>query len=118
MKHVDILHAANGRIDVVTVSGFMDMAEVPKFEKVLDQLIAQGRYHIALDLSDLTYVSSAGLGAIIGRIREVRRHGGDIKVGGYSGVVFDILKTFGFTEVFETYDSCAEAIKKFEVSRS
>jgi anti-sigma B factor antagonist len=118
MKHVEIATETAGKIEVVLVSGFMDMAEVPKFEKVLDGLIQKGIYQIVLDLSSLAYVSSAGLGAIIGRIREVRRHSGDIKVGGYSEMVFDILKTFGFTEVFETYASRQEALKKFEAAKA
>ncbi len=114
MKHVEIENHAQGNVQVLDVKGFMDMREVPKFEQALDVLIKGGRCRIVLDLSQLEYISSAGLGAIIGSIREVRRQGGDIKVGGYSAPVFDILKTFGFTEVFETYSSRDEAVHKFK----
>ncbi len=114
MKQVAISQESKGKIQILNVGGFMDMREVPKFEQALDKLIKAGLCNIVLDLSNLEYISSAGLGAIIGSIREVRRRGGDIKVGGYSAPVFDILKTFGFTEVFETYASRQEALKKFE----
>ena len=113
MKHVQIQSERQGAIEIVNVDGFMDMREVPKFEQALDQLIKAGRCRIVLDLSKLEYISSAGLGTIIGSIREVRRQGGDIKVGGYSAPVYDILKTFGFTEVFETYATRKEALQKF-----
>lgn len=92
----------------------MDMREVPKFEQALEKLITAGKYRIVLDLTNLEYISSAGLGTIIGNIREVRRQGGDIKVGGHSAPVYDILKTFGFTEVFETYATRDEALRKFK----
>ncbi len=115
MKHVEITNQPKGKIEIVKVAGFMDMAEVPKLEQALDALIKDGMIRIVLDLSGLEYVSSAGLGAIIGRIREVRRLGGDIKIGGYSEMVYNILETFGFTQVFETYTSHEEAIAKFGV---
>lgn len=113
MKQVSIQNEQVGTVEVLTLVGFMDMREVPKFEQALDHLIKSGHSRIVLDLSRLDYISSAGLGTIIGSIREVRRQGGDIKVGGYSASVFDILKTFGFTEVFETYSSRKEALQKF-----
>jgi anti-sigma B factor antagonist len=113
VKQVTIVNEHAGAVEVLNVVGFMDMREVPKFEQALDQLIKAGLCRIVLDLSKLEYISSAGLGTIIGSIREVRRQGGDIKVGGYSAPVFDILKTFGFTEVFETYASRKEALAKF-----
>lgn len=113
MKSVKISSHSEGNIQILDVDGFMDMREVPKFEQAVDQLIKAGRCRIVLDLADLEYISSAGLGTIIGSIREVRRQGGDIKVGGCSTSVLDILKTFGFTQVFETYASRKEAIQKF-----
>ena len=114
MKNVEITNQPKGEIQIVKVAGFMDMAEVPKLEQALDGLIKDGKIRIVLDLSGLEYVSSAGLGTIIGRIREVRRSGGDIKVGSYSEMVYNILDTFGFTQVFETYTTREEAILKFE----
>jgi anti-sigma B factor antagonist len=116
MKHVEISTETQGDLRIINVSGFMDMGEVPKFEHVIERLVKEGWVRIVLDLSSLEYVSSAGLGAIIGWIREVRRENGDIKVGGYSALVFEILKTFGFTSVFETYPSREEAISKFRES--
>ncbi len=62
----------------------------------------------------MTYISSAGLGLIIGYIRELRRKGGDIKIGGMSERVQDILNTFGFSVIFDTFATREEAILKFK----
>lgn len=114
MKSLKINVLNEGKIKVIVVSGFMDMSEVPKFEAAIEGLIKSGSLQIVLDLTNLEYISSAGLGEIIGRIREVRRQGGDIKVGGYSDLVYEILETFGFTAVFETFPSREKAMQKFE----
>jgi anti-sigma B factor antagonist len=113
LKQVQIREEAVGAVRVLVVEGFMDMREVPKFDQALDKLIKAGQVKIVLDLSQLEYISSAGLGSIIGNIRRVRTLGGDIKVGGHSATVFEILRTFGFTEVFDTCSTRAEAVKKY-----
>lgn len=115
MKHVSIETHDAGQVRILKLAGFMDMQEVPKFEEVLRASVAEGHTRLVLDLTDLEYISSAGLGAIIGSIREARRQGGDIKVGGYSASVFDILRTFGFSSVFDCLASREEAVKKFGV---
>jgi anti-anti-sigma factor len=102
-------------VQILTVSGFMNMANVPVFVQTLAGLIQDGHSKIVLNLSALEYISSAGLGEIIARIRDLRRNGGDIKIGGYSHLVFEILKTFGFTDVFETYPTLEEAVRRFSV---
>jgi anti-sigma B factor antagonist len=113
LKSVKIGNETEGGIQILDIDGFMDMREVPKFEKAVEDLIKTGHHRIVLDMTDLEYISSAGLGTIIGSIRKVRSQGGDIKVGGVSLPVMDILKTFGFTQVFETYASRREAVQKF-----
>ncbi len=85
-----------------------------KFEKKLDELIKDGQNQIVLDFTDLEYISSAGLGAVIGRIRQVRRSGGDIKVGGFSELVSEIFDTFGIAAICESYSSREQAIAQFE----
>jgi len=113
MKDLTLDLEDRGSVKLVVVRGFMNMANVPRFEQTLEQLIGSGVRDIVLDFSGLEYISSAGLGEIIARIRDLRREGGDIKVGGYSHLVYDILKTFGFTDVFDTFPTPEEAIRKF-----
>jgi anti-sigma B factor antagonist len=89
------------------------MTQVHEFESVLDKLIQEGKTRIVLDFSELEYISSAGLGALVGRIREVRKTNGDIKIGGGTPAVMEILKMFGFSEVFSLSSTPGEAMKLF-----
>jgi anti-sigma B factor antagonist len=113
-KHVTVDHTTKGDIQILRVTGFMDMVEVALFEQRLDKLILQDKLHVILDFTDLEYLSSSGLGAIIGRISEIRRKNGDVKVGGCSSRVLDILKVFGFADVFDVCEDVTAALKKFE----
>jgi anti-sigma B factor antagonist len=118
MKSLKLTQDTREGVQVLTVSGFMDMGSVAHFESVLDELLDQGITRIILDLSYLEFITSAGLGAIIGRIRRVRQHEGDIKVGGCSDRVLDVLRTFGFTDVFEVSPSVKDALAKFAAGKT
>jgi anti-sigma B factor antagonist len=111
---INVSLQTSGTLQIVKIKGFMDMTQVNEFENTLDRLIAEGKTRIVLDFSDLEYISSAGLGALVGRIREVRKKNGDIKIGGGSPAVMDILKMFGFSEVFSLSATLGDAIKLFE----
>ncbi|MBN1594664.1 STAS domain-containing protein [candidate division FCPU426 bacterium] len=89
-----------GNVEVVKIKGFMSISNYMQFESILNQLIQKGSIKIILDLSELDYISSAGLGVILGSIKETQKLGGDIKVGGCSQEVRNILDVFGFTQVF------------------
>jgi anti-sigma B factor antagonist len=112
-QKIAIEHHSSAGVEIVKVKGFMDLLQVMHFEAYLDQLIQTNCIKIVLDFSELDYISSAGLGAIIGRIRDVRAKSGDIKIGGCSKPVKDILEVFGFSSVFSLTKTPEEAVSKF-----
>ncbi len=114
MSGVKLSQELQDGIVILRVSGFMDMLGMEKFVQTLDRCIMDGTSKIILDFKFLEYISSAGLGAIIGRIRDLRRVGGDIKIGGYSDRVFELFQTFGFTETFDICDDIAKALANFK----
>jgi anti-sigma B factor antagonist len=103
----------SGNLQILKIQGFMDMTQVHEFESALDGLLSEGKTKIVLDFSELEYISSAGLGALVGRIREVRKNNGDIKIGGGTPAVMEILKMFGFSEVFSLSPTVGDAVKLF-----
>ncbi len=54
-------HAVLGCCDVIKVKGRIDSATAPNFGAALTSLTDQGRYHIVIDMSDVEFISSAGL---------------------------------------------------------
>jgi anti-sigma B factor antagonist len=118
MKTLRITQDTREGVCVLTVSGFLDMASMPHFESAMDALFDLGVTRLVLDLSFLEFITSAGLGAIVGRIRRARQQGGDIKVGGCSDRVLDVFKTFGFTDVFRVNPSVEAALAEFSASKS
>ncbi len=92
-----------GDVAVLLPAGFINAHTVRDFEDALERLVQDGRYVILLNCKDLNYISSAGLGAIMGLIETVREHGGDILLSNLQDNVFAIFDTLGFTQLYRVF---------------
>lgn len=101
-------------IVIMYVKEFIDAHTALKFESSIDELIKQKKYKIILNFKDLNYISSAGLGVLMGFIEEVRDNGGDFKLVGLTQKVHKIFNLLGFTSLYDIFDSEEEAIQKFK----
>ena len=73
----------------------------------------QGNKQIVLNLGDVSYMDSAGLGELIATHTTVTRQGGTIKVANLTKRVSDLLSIAKVLTVFDNYDSEAEALASF-----
>lgn len=70
--------ARSGEVSVVTVRGDLDLASAPRLRTTaLDELLA-GRRHLVLDLHDLEFLDSVGLGMIVAILKRARSLGGEV----------------------------------------
>ena len=68
-------------------------------------------HQIILDLSELTYIGSAGLGAFVTLKRSVDARQGHIVLVGLNPLVYDLFETAGFTKLFPVVSTLEEATK-------
>jgi len=112
---VDISHRQLERVDVVKVSGRVDHQTAPDLERALRDIVSQGRHNIVLDLSDVPYISSAGLKALQATAKSARSGliGGDLRLVGLKPNIKEIFDTIGFTQLFKIYDDQVDAVGSF-----
>ncbi len=99
-----------GGVAVVLPAGFINAHTVREFEQALEGLVAKGQYRILLNCQNLSYISSAGLGAIMGLIETVRENEGDILLSNLQENVFAIFDTLGFTQLYRVFKDQEEAL--------
>lgn len=81
-------------VTIVTVSGEVDVYTAPQLRTALEERIAAGHTALIVDLQDVGFLDSTGLGVLVGRLKAVR------KVDGWLRVVCTnerILRLFGIT---------------------
>ena len=110
MADLSIAVRQEGEVAVVLPAGFINAHTVRDFEEALERLVQDGRYTILLNCQDLNYISSAGLGAIMGLIETVREHGGDILLSNLQDNVFAIFDTLGFTQLYRVFGEEEQAL--------
>ncbi len=101
---------------VIDLIGFLDAHTVNSFEKSFEEILAAGQNHIVIDLKDLRYISSAGIGALMGLTQELRRANGDLVLLRPNEKVFKILDLLGFTKIFNIAQNEEEILQFFTSS--
>ena len=82
----------------------------------VNSLINQGHRKIVLNLADVPYLDSAGLGEVVRAYTTVSRQGGALKLLGLTKRITDLLAITKLLTVFETFDSEDEAVRSFSAS--
>ena len=104
-----------GDVVIVDVSGRVtlgDGGDVVLKDK-MQSLVQQGRKKVLLNLADVSYVDSAGLGEIVQSYATVMKNGGALKLLNVTKRLKDLLSITKLLTVFECFDSEAEAITSF-----
>jgi anti-sigma B factor antagonist len=105
---------SQGNVAVVEPAGFINAHTAKDFETVIQNLIEQKQHNIVINCKDLSYIASAGLGAIMGFIDQIRENEGDIRMCSMNETVFNIFDVLGFTHLYSIFESEDKAIQSFE----
>jgi anti-anti-sigma factor len=99
-----------GGAAVLQVSGRIDAATAPEFERGCAGLVSAGEKLVVLDLGGLQYISSAGLRSLLVFAKTLQQGGGVLRLANLTGVVAQILDLSGFSSMFSCFDSLEAAV--------
>ena len=102
-----------GVLTVIVLDGFLDAHTSNELRDELEELIDSGRSRIIFNCLGLTYLSSAGVGALMANLAVARERGGDIKLCELSPGVLHVLKLLGFHELLDLTEHEEDAILLF-----
>ncbi len=80
----------------------------------INSLISQGRTHILLNLRNVPYIDSGGLGQLLASYGSVMKAGGGLKLLNVTSRNHDLLSITRLVTVFESFESEAEAVQSFQ----
>ena len=104
-------------IMILDLKGKMTLGEGDELLKdKVNSLAMQGRLKILLNLAEVPYIDSAGLGEIVRTYTTISRQGGQMKLLNLTKRITDLLSITKLLTVFETYDDEADAVRSFSAS--
>lgn len=112
-RTLEISERVVGGVAILDLKGRLVLDEVDLFRKRIDELIRQKRLSIVLNLKEITYIDSAGVGMMVAKYLSVRRQGGDIKLLHLSPRSQRVMTITRLLTVFEAYDSEQQAVGSF-----
>jgi anti-sigma B factor antagonist len=114
---MQIEERAVGDVVVLDLKGKITLGEGDELLKdKVNSLVNQGHKKIILNLAEVPYIDSAGLGEVVRTYTTVSRQGGSLKLLNLTKRITDLLSITKLLTVFETFDSENEAVRSFSAS--
>jgi anti-sigma B factor antagonist len=103
-----------GDVSVLDVSGRITLGEGSSaLRDTLRDMVSKGQKKILLNLGDVSYIDSSGIGELVSGFTTVANHGGQMKLLGLTKRVKDLLQITKLYTVFDVHDDEAAAIRSF-----
>jgi anti-sigma B factor antagonist len=98
---------------VVSVGGEIDLFTAPDLKQRLLELIDSGQRHIVIDLSETTFLDSTALGVLIGALKRLRAHDGELVIVNRDQSIAKTFEITGLDQIFTIRPTIAEALDAF-----
>ena len=101
-------------VDVIDIEGRIVLGEESNsFREKVKSLLAAGKKKIILNLAQVSYIDSAGLGTLVATFHSARSQGATLKLVNLGAKFKEVLQVTKLMTVFDTYDNEAAAIQSF-----
>ncbi|MBV8532090.1 MAG: STAS domain-containing protein [Candidatus Eremiobacteraeota bacterium] len=106
---IDLKTEDGGGTLVFRLRGSLDLATAPTVRAALTDATEKGTHHLIVDLTQLEFLDSTGLGVLIGAHRRAAEQGGSVRLIVNDGPIARLLSITGLIAVFPVYRSLENA---------
>jgi anti-sigma B factor antagonist len=97
-------------VPVLNARGEIDVATAPEFHEALAEMISHTPQLVIVNLTDVSFIDSTGLGVLVGALRDVRTTGGDLRLVVTQPQIIKLLELTGLDNVFEIVSDTEDAV--------
>lgn len=98
---------------IVDVTGDLDARSAGDLKLTLNEKIEGGKVWILVNLSEVPYMDSAGLGVLVSGLKNTNRQSGDLRIYGLQPDVRNIFELTRLNKVFQIFEDEASALESF-----
>lgn len=107
---LDLDVTEHGGCSVLSLRGEVDVYTAPRFRERLIELVNAGERQIIVDLEGVSFLDSTGLGVLVGGLKRVRSHDGDMALVCTQGRILKVFDMTGLDKVFVVHESVDAAL--------
>lgn len=94
---------------VITGFGRLNMGGAPQLRQIVSETVASGHNRVVVDMGQVEFMDSSGLGALVGSLKAARLAGGDLRIANITSQVRMVLELTGMNRVMTPYATTEEA---------
>ncbi|MFC1628757.1 STAS domain-containing protein [Gemmatimonadota bacterium] len=111
---MQIKHVTSGDVAVLHLQGkIMGGPDATSLHEKLHELIETGTRSVVIDLRDVDWMNSSGLGILIGGLSAIRKSGGDLRLASVTEKIEEVLRITKLDRVFDVFGSTEEAVTSY-----
>jgi anti-sigma B factor antagonist len=114
LNQLEITWQEYGRVVHTTLVGALDTDTAEQFDQKIMQLLEHGHIWFVVDLGGLEYISSAGIGVLVGCANELRESDGDLRLVAVPAKIARVLDMLALLDFFEQFPDIASAVDSFD----
>ncbi len=107
---LSVTTSRQGDVTIVSVAGEVDVYTAAQLRAALDEEVAAGHVELVVDLDEVTFLDSTGLGVLVGRLKLVRNQSGWLRLVCSNERILRVFRITGLDKVFGIHGSLDEAL--------
>ena len=111
---ITVENGISGRGDVFLfkIKGYLDAETTLSLETKLEETFKLNPKHFVFDLSELEYISSAGVGTCLGALEDIQARNGTLRLAGLKENTRHVFELLGFLKIVTDHATAQEALGK------
>ena len=101
------------RIGVLKLDGRLDASAVKMMKANVNSMVEREITSIVIDMNDVDFIDSSGLGSLVSCLRVVNKENGDIRLASLQDQIRALLELTRLHRVFQIFDNCETAVKSY-----
>lgn len=115
MKNLNIIERHNGNVTILDLAGNIRMGDdLFKLKTALRVIAGDGEKNILLNMADIVYIDSSGLGELVAGYVFLEKNGAELKLFNLTDHISELMIITKLLTVFAVFNSEAEAVNSFQ----
>ena len=102
---LSVVTRREGDRTVISVIGEIDVYTAPTLRERLNELVADGEYHLIVDMAGVDFLDSTGLGVLVGGLKRARSHEGSLQLVCDQEKILKVFRITGLAKVFVIHET-------------
>ena len=113
-KRMDISTREKGKVLIFDIRGDLDAKSASVLKEKINEKITDGKSLILINLTDVPYMDSAGLGVLVSGLKNANRLSGDLRIWGLQEEVKSIFELTRLNKVFQIFEDELTAVSSYQ----